>query len=212
MKDILQNIKYFASFDDSHFEKLSSISSIKRLTNGEMLFYEGDEPEYVYYLISGHLRVFKSQGNFKQVYIHTMCPGMLVAEITIFHHMPYPATAEAINECEILAINKQDFEREFLNDPFILKEMLLSLSLKVQYLMTSIEFETTPTTEVKIAKFILNHQSEISNIQHKDIAIKLNSTPETVSRVLKKFVANDFLEKSNPITVKNLKGLRILCN
>ncbi|MCK9336508.1 MAG: Crp/Fnr family transcriptional regulator [Arcobacteraceae bacterium] len=212
MKNILQNIKYFASFDDYSFERLSSISFTKRLVNGEILFYEGDEPRYIYYLIKGHLKVLKSQGDLKQVYIHTMCPGMLVAEITMFDDILYPATSEAIGECEVLAINKNDFIKDFLNDPSLLREMLKSLSIKVKYLMMSIEFETTLTTEVKIAKFIINHQNEISKIKHKDIAMELNSTPETISRILKKFVTNSFLEKSNPITIKNLQGLRILCN
>lgn len=212
MKSILSGIKYFSSFKDSDLDKLARISFTKRLVSGEVLFYEGDESTYIYYLIKGHLKILKSQGDFKQAYIHTICPEMLVAEITIFDQIPYPATSEALGDCEVLAINKGDFMRDFLNEPLLLKEMLKSLSIKVKYLMMSIEFETTLTTEIKIAKFIISHQHQISKIKHKDIAMKLNSTPETISRILKKFVTNNFLEKSNPITIKNLQGLRILCN
>jgi CRP/FNR family transcriptional regulator len=212
LKDILGQIRYFASFNVQQLDLLQSISSTKKLANGEILFYEGENPTHIYYLLQGQLRVLKSQGELKQVHVHTMYPGVFVAEVTIFQKMSYPATTEANGPCEVLAIDKDLFCEKFLNDVDLLKQMLRSLSSKIGYLMQSIELETALTTEIKIAKFILAHQDDIEKIKHKDIAIELNSTPETVSRIIKKFVENGFLARSNPIKVKNINGLRILCS
>lgn len=212
MKDILKSIRYFASFDDVKLEELTKICSIKRLCMGEILFYEGDQPRYIYYLTKGYLKIMKSQGGLKQVYIHTMSPGMLIAEVTMFEEMNYPATTEAMQECEILAIDRDMFMKHFFNDVALLQSIVKSLSMKVKYLMNSLERETSLGTDLKIAKFIISHEKTINSIRHKDIAFELNTTSETVSRILKKFKKNGFLETTNPISIKDLNGLKILCN
>ena len=212
MKDILKSIRYFAAFDDEKLEKLANISRIRKLNIGEVLFYEDDEPRYVYYLHKGFLKILKNQGGLKQVYINTLGPGTFVAELTLFEKMNYPATTEALYECEVLAIDKEQFIIQFFNDVGLLQEMLKSLSLKVKYLMRSIELETTITTDIKIAKYIIDNQKSIDTIRNKDIGIKLNTTSETVSRILKKFVKSGLLASSSPIKIKDLEGLKILCN
>jgi CRP/FNR family transcriptional regulator len=212
MKNILKQIRYFASFDDAKLEELSKICTLKQLCVGEILFYEEDEPKYIYYLTKGYLKILKSQGGLKQVYIHTMGPGMLIAEVTMFEQMNYPATTEAMQECEVLAIDRDAFFRSFFNEVEFLQAIVKSLSMKVKYLMNSLERETSLGTDLKIAKFIISHEKTISSIRHKDIAFELNTTSETVSRILKKFKKNGFLETTNPITIQNLHGLKILCN
>jgi len=212
MKEILREIRHFASFDESKLEELSKICMMKHLHIGEILFYEGDEPKYIYYLKKGYLKILKNQGNLKQVYIHTMGPGMLIAEVTMFEQMNYPATTEAMHECEILMIDRTKFITKFFNDISLLQAMIKSLSMKVTYLMNSLERETSLGTDLKIAKFIIAHEKIISTIRHKDIAFELNTTSETVSRILKKFKKNGFLETTNPISIQNLHGLKILCN
>ncbi|MCI0500465.1 MAG: Crp/Fnr family transcriptional regulator [Epsilonproteobacteria bacterium] len=212
VKDVLRSIRYFTSFDDIKLEELAKICTLKRLSAGEILFYEGEEPKHIYYLRKGFLKILKNQGALKQVYIHTMGPGMMVAEVTMFEQMNYPATTEAMEECEVLAIDRSEFIRIFFNDVSLLQAMIKSLSMKVKYLMNSLERETSLGTDLKIAKFIINHEKTISSIKHKNIALELNTTSETISRILKKFKKNGFLATTNPITIQDLKGLKILCN
>ena len=212
MKEILKEIRYFASFDEEKLDELSKICMFKKLTVGEILFYEGDEPQYIYYLTKGYLRILKKQANLKQIYIHTMSAGTLIAEITMFEDIDYPATAEAMVDCEVLVIDRVAFFNNFFTNVNLLQSIVKSLTMKVKYLMNSLEIETSISTELKIAKFIINHEKTINTIKHKDIAFKLNTTSETVSRILKKFKKNGFLETTNPIAIKNLHGLKILCN
>ncbi len=209
---MLKNIRYFASFDDSTLQELAKICTIKKLVLGEILFYEGDEPTNIYYLSSGYLNILKNNGNLKQTYVHTIGPGFLIAEVTIFEDIKYPATTEAIQECELLVINKREFIEKFFKDINLLQEIVKSLSMKVKYLMNSLESETSISTNLKIAKFIIKNEANIKKIKHKDIAYELNTTSETVSRILKKFMQQGFLSKTNPIIVKDIQGIRILCN
>jgi CRP-like cAMP-binding protein len=130
-----------------------------------------------------------------------MSPGMLIAEVTMFEDIKYPATTEAMIDCEVLMINKKAFMENFFGNVNLLQSIIKSLSMKVTYLMNSLEVETSIGTDLKIAKFIINHEETIGNIKHKDIAYELNTTSETVSRI-----------KTNPIIIKNLHGLKVLCN
>lgn len=212
MRNILKGIRFFSSFSDEQLSELEKISRIKKLDAGEILFYEDDPSINIYFLNKGFLRILKNQAELKQVHIHTMGPGNFIAEITIFQTMNYPATTEALQECEIVAINKKQFMEKFFGDVSLLQEMLKSLSMKVNYLMKSIERETIITKDLKIAKFILDHTANIGKIKNKDIAFELNTTSETVSRILKKFQKNGLLESTSPIKIKDIEGIRLLCN
>jgi CRP/FNR family transcriptional regulator len=212
MKEILREIRYFASFDDLKLEELSKICTIKNLSAGEILFYEGDKPDYIYYLRKGYLKILKNQGSLKQVYIHTMSPGVIIAEVTMFEQMNYPATTEALEGCEVLVIDRKKFMKYFFSDVVLLQAIIKSLSMKVKYLMNSFERETSLGIDFKLAKFIINNAQTISTMKHKNIAFELNTTAETISRILKKFKQNTFLESTNPIVIKDLNGLKILCN
>ena len=134
------------------------------------------------------------------------------AEVTMFEDIKYPATTEAMIDCEVLMINKKAFMENFFGNVNLLQSIIKSLSMKVTYLMNSLEVETSIGTDLKIAKFIINHEETIGNIKHKDIAYELNTTSETVSRILKKFAESELLSKTNPIIIKNLHGLKVLCN
>jgi len=46
IKEKLRNIEIFNELKDDELEKIVSISSIKKLSRDNILFYEGEEPNY----------------------------------------------------------------------------------------------------------------------------------------------------------------------
>lgn len=207
---LLRSIESFSSLDDEQIRLLEKICTSKKIVKKEILFYEGDEPESLYYLLEGELQMLKNQPDLKQLHVHNIQAPSFVAEITIFQNITYPATAEATKDSLLLCFDKHEFEENFLKDPSLLEGLNLSLSKKIRYLMHSIDAKTMLNAEAKIAKYILNYEEQIQDKKHKDIAFELNTTPETVSRVLKKFVTQGILFKSTPITIKDKKSLQNL--
>lgn len=200
----LRNIKYFKKLSEDKIKELSNICNIKVFKKGEIVFYEGESANFLYYLKNGAVNVFKSQSDLKQIHITTFSSNLLIAEMTMFEGIDYPATVEACSQkVELIEIDLKKFKENFLTDPNTLLEMLKSLTMKINRLMHSIDMETSTNIDIKISKYILENEHIIHSIKHRQMAMELNTTPETLSRILKRMQQNGILESTNPIVIKN---------
>ena len=59
--DRIRNVSIFSKLSDEQIEKLKKISVIKKFSAKEILFYEGDAPIYLYVLLQGTLKVYKTK-------------------------------------------------------------------------------------------------------------------------------------------------------
>ena len=197
----IKNIACFAKLSDEQLEKLKKISVIKKYNAKEILFYEGDAPTYLYVLLQGTLKVYKTNHKGQQIFLHQFYPGGLVAELANFENIPYPATAEFTSNSEVLRIDYQALEKDFFKNPEISMEIIKSLIAKHKILIEIIQKEVILTADAKIAKFILENGELFSTLKNTQIASILNITPETLSRTLRRFKASGSIEMDDKHTV-----------
>lgn len=190
----IKNISIFSKLPDEQLEKLKKISVIKKYSAKEILFYEGDAPVYLYVLLQGTLKVYKTNQKGQQIFLHQFYPGGLVAELANFENIPYPATAEFMSDSEVLRIDYQALEKDFFKNPDISFEIIKSLIAKHKILIDVIQKEVILTAEAKVAKFILENSDLFDTLKNTQIASLLNLTPETLSRTLSKFKSSGFIE------------------
>lgn len=199
--DRIKNILCFAKLSDEQLEKLKKISVIKKYNAKEILFYEGDAPTYLYVLLQGTLKVYKTNHKGQQIFLHQFYPGGLVAELANFENIPYPATAEFVSNSEVLRIDYQALEKDFFKNPEISMEIIKSLIAKHKILIEIIQKEVILTAEAKIVKFILENGELFSTLKNTQIASILNITPETLSRTVSRFKASGWIEMDDKHTV-----------
>lgn len=190
----IKNIACFAKLSDEQLEKLKKISVVKKYNAKEILFYEGDAPTYLYVLLQGTLKVYKTNHKGQQIFLHQFYPGGLVAELANFENIPYPATAEFTTNSEVLRIDYQALEKDFFKNPEISMEIIKSLIAKHKILIEIIQKEVILTADAKIAKFILENGELFATLKNTQIASILNITPETLSRTLTRFKASGLIE------------------
>lgn len=194
MDDRIRGVSIFSRLNDEQLEKLKKISIIKKYRAGEILFYEGDAPVYLYVLLQGTLKVYKTNHKGQQIFLHQFYPGGLVAELANFENIPYPATAEFMSDSEVLRIDYKALEKDFFKNPDISFEIIKSLIAKHKILIDVIQKEVILTAEAKVAKFILENIELFQNLKNTQVASILNLTPETLSRTLSKFKSSGWIE------------------
>jgi len=192
--DRIRNVSCFSKLSDEQLEKLKKISVIKKYKAKEILFYEGDEPTYLYVLLQGTLKVYKTNHKGQQIFLHQFYPGGLVAELANFENIPYPATAEFMSESEVLRIDYKALEKDFFKNPEISFEIIKSLIAKHKILIDVIQKEVILTADAKVAKFILENGELFKTLKNTQVASILNLTPETLSRTLSKFKSSGLIE------------------
>ena len=207
--DVLKNIFLFRNLDEQQLNELKKFSRIKEFKDGEMLFYEGEEPKCLNLLIKGVVRVFKIDSKGREVTITYLCPVSFVAEVANLTHSPYPANAEFETDGAVLQIDYSQFEAKFLKNPEICFSIVQSLLAKIRVIENAFSENFILDATSRVAKFLYEDEELFNQLKHTKIASLLNLTPETLSRVIKKFKNLGILEKrDNRYVIKNREELR----
>jgi CRP/FNR family transcriptional regulator len=190
----LQKISFFGSLDEKSLELLASISRKREFKKGEVLFYEKETPQYLTVLTEGILKVYKTDLKNNEIVLHRFRPVSLVAEMAIFEEMDYPASSQFESDGSVIEIDMKRFKEEFLTNPQISFYFFKSLSRKIQTLERVISLNIVLDATARVAKYLCEHDEALS-MKHTQLAQYLHMTPETLSRIFKKFVKLGFLKK-----------------
>jgi CRP/FNR family transcriptional regulator len=160
-------------------------------------------------LVKGVVRIYKADPRGKEVTITYLCPVSLVAEVANLTHFPYPANAEFETDGVVLQIDYSQFESQFLKNPEICFSIVQSLLAKIKVIENAFSENFILDATSRVAKFLYEDEELFNQLKHTKIASLLNLTPETFSRVIKKFKNLGILEKrDNKYVVKNKEKLK----
>jgi len=206
----LKEIKFFENLDDKELKYLSSISRKRQFEKGEILFYEKETPKFLTLLCSGVLKVYKTDAKNNEIVIHRFMPTSLVAEMAVLEGMDYPASAMFDSDGSVVEIDFDKFKNNFLTNPDVAFNFFKSLAQKIQYLENVISLNIVLDSTSRVAKYICQDKEALV-MKNNQLAQHLHMTPETLSRIFKKFTKLGFLEKlSGEYRIINKEGLTIL--
>jgi len=206
----LREIKFFENLQDEELEILSSFSHKKNFKKGEILFYEKDTPKYLTLLIEGVLKIYKTDVKNNEIVLHRFTSGSLVAEMAVFEEIDYPASAMFDSDGTVIEIDFFKFKNSFLTNPDIAFAFFRSLSEKIKRLEDVIALNIVLDSTSRTAKYICENENALK-IKNNQLANYLHMTPETLSRILKKFTKLGFVEKNGSgFEIINREGLTIL--
>ncbi len=189
----LDEIQLFSKLSDENMERLKKNSRIKTYTKGGIVFYEEDDSSHIYVVLEGSVKLYKTSPKGTQVQINRFVAPAVIGEYACFEEMPFPATCEFVTEGKIAHIPR-DFVLGNLTDSAFALEMIKSLTAKIMVLSSLIHKETIFSSEAKVAKLLMEKSEIFHKLKYNEIASILNITPETLSRILKKFKTEGYIK------------------
>jgi len=194
----LQKLNLFKMLDASDLERIADISSLKTLTKDNILFYEGDEPQYFYLLLEGNLKLYKTDLKGNEIVIHYFTQASFIAEMASLESIKFPATAIVMSEeVEVLLIDKEKFLKILQEDAEFSFNFIKSMTLKVKHLELVINRNMVYDAMTKVCSFIEENPQYVITAKNKEIANFLNMAPETLSRILSKLRKLEIIDKKN---------------
>jgi len=201
----------FDGLDKGVVAKLTSISVKNIHDTGEIIFYEKDAPKQLHLLVRGGIRIYKTTPKGQEVVIHDLYAPALIGELANFEKMPFPATAKALMQSEVVKIDFEKFESQILSDKAAAVLIIKSLCGKLKALEGFIDKEFTKTAEAKVAMLIVESPEIFERTKHNNIAKILNITPETLSRALAKLKNEEIISlEGKKIVIKEVATLKKL--
>ena len=204
----LQNIPLFSKLSEAHLAELQSQMHIHQYEKDSIVFYEGDESEYLHILLDGVVRLYKTSPKGTQVHMHNFAAPEIIALFAAFEKIPFPATCEFLGEGKIGLLPLEKIYTCMKNVDFSIS-LVSALSKRMKLLANLLHKETIYTTEAKIADLVLNSPAIFERLKNNEIASILNMTPETLSRILTKMKKEKIIMiKEHVVTILNDNALR----
>jgi CRP-like cAMP-binding protein len=197
MKTYIKSIVLFQNIDDETIKKIETFTTEHRVSKDNILFYEGDEPKFLYLLVKGVIKLYKTSSSHKEIVLKYFHGNELIGEVANFEGIPYPATAKAYSDIEVLKIDFDKLKEIIFSNPNMAFNIQTSLIKKIKNLENIISTNLVLDSKERVAKYIYDHSDDFFETKNIEIAEILGVSPETLSRILK------FFKDNNIINVKN---------
>jgi len=189
----LRDVQLFSKLSDEHVAEIKDNSVVRSYSRESIVFYEGDRGEYLYIVIEGTVKLYKTSPKGTQIQINRFEAPAVVGEYACFERMPFPATCEFVTDGRMAMVPYELIYKNLGDEEFSL-EIIKSLTSKIMVLSSLIHKETIFSSEAKVAKMLLENSEIFSKLKYNEIASILNLTPETLSRIFKKMKKEGIIE------------------
>ena len=192
----LRSCQLFTGLPQPDLENIAAITVVKSLEKGGYLFHEGDPASGFYVIQRGAVNVHRVTAAGKEQVIHVFRTGDSFAEVALAAPTGYPADARALENTQVLLIQKDGILALVRRQPELALRMLGSMSSHLRVLVGQIEDLTVKDVETRLANWLVkrcpNPQGEVPvkielTTNKRVLAAELGTVSETFSRTLAKF-------------------------
>ena len=212
---LLKKTELFGSLSEVELQVLSEAASPRKLKKGEILFHAGEEAKGLYVITRGSLRAFRENAEGREQVIHVEKAGSTIAELPVFDDQPYPSTAMAEEDTEILFISKEDVRRLCLKHPMIALAALKLLAGRLRRTAALAESLALKDVDQRLAAYLLREFKEkrlkkLKLPTNSVLASRLGSVREVVSRAFTKLEGDGLIrvDRQRNAEIMNESGLR----
>ena len=215
----LRNSELFRGLPSAEFEIVARHCAQRVVHDQSKLFMQDMECQEVFLLISGLVKLCRSNGNQRRV-LGLVYPGELFCLEAVYSGQRYPFTAQAIETCWLAAFDARPFVRFVEQRPELRQQVLHALGANSKRWMLRLEHNQHLTAEQRIAAYLIDRldctQSDglLRGIPKRrtDLASLLAMTPETLCREVRKLRERGLLaDADGELSVTDRAKLHQLC-
>lgn len=176
----------------------------------ELILQEGEEPEFLYYLIDGRAKLYLSHDNGRIFLINFLSAPCFIGEMELIQAQMTSNGVKAITACTCFAIRIMSCKEKLLNDTTFLRYICVFLGKKALGNTYNYSRNQSYTLDVRLAIFILlTATNGYYRERHTEVAEFLGVTYRHLLYVLADFVKSGVLEKTpQGYHIANVKVLR----
>lgn len=206
-------------------ESLNEVSTHKHISfhkKGEVIFAEGSDPEGLYCVHSGKVKLSSLSEQGKNSIISIVAGGGLIGHKSLFTNNPYPATATMLEDGQVCFLDKKFFFDFLKKEPTVSMELIVRLSKEIGAKNQSITGLTQKTVKARLAAYLLDavanfgkpHKEGVEitvRLSREELASIVGTATETLIRLMSDFKENGYIkQEGKTIIVADIEGLKEL--
>jgi CRP/FNR family transcriptional regulator len=219
--NVLSKCALFQNLPEAALADLADHSIERKLRQGQILFTMNEPATGLYIVLSGSVRAFRENIEGREQTIHVERSGGVLAEVAAFDGGPYPSTAVADEDSEVIFLSTEDVRRFMLAHPQAALTALANMAKKLRIVASLAEQLALKDVGQRLATLLLNEARRASpnledgvsfslSLSHAQLASRLGSVREVVTRAFNKLVQGSVIEtRGHRVIVRNMKALKV---
>jgi CRP/FNR family transcriptional regulator, cyclic AMP receptor protein len=161
---------------------------------GAYIFNKGDVGISLYIIVRGRVKLVDPIESGEEIIITVLKSGAVLGELSLFDGAPRSATAEALDDVELLALAREDFIAALRSFPDMALALLAGLARTIRRMNGEVEAAIFLDLPGRVAKKLLELSKETDSatlqITQTELADTVGATRVSVNKILGDFAAN----------------------
>ncbi len=190
----LRQVVVFQNATDEDLDQIIQNSITRSIEEGEFFFFQGDQANYLYVLMSGQVKLLQTNPAGQQVNLRTIYPWQMFGALgAVREQANYPASAQALENSTALAIKGAFLHEMMETRPYLSFDLMQLMTSYIQEMQARYRELATERVEQRIARALLRLTAQSGQkvdegielaFSRQDLAEISGTTLYTVSRVL----------------------------
>ncbi len=210
----------FKGLSEESLQKILENSTLQHFKKGQLLVQQGDTPSYIYLVIKGSARSFRSNTDGDETTIRMLAVGDTCMETSIFMGGISPVTLQTTENSQLILIPSPFIKNFVLQNPQFAMNILKIMAQHYQNSIQQIDSITLKSPTQSVGYYFLQKHLEQGSdntefelpFKKSTIANHLGITPETFSRALGQLKKMGLEIEGEKIRIKEAFALCHFCD
>ncbi|MDD2267144.1 Crp/Fnr family transcriptional regulator [Sulfuricurvum sp.] len=203
MTSMIEDLNFFKECDPLKLSLLSSTSKFKSYNASDILMYEEDDINRVYFLVEGEVKLYKVDRFDNEVFLYTLSDQTLLTDIGTLecNTISCFSNIEFLVPSRVVSFDLKIFKEVVKTDFSLLINLVNLLADQKQRVDCMVSMGMVYDVTAKVAKMLYDQLDLYNRLKKQEISYRLNIQPATLSRVLAKFIRKGLIMEEDHKTV-----------
>ena len=204
-REFLKSVPLFSLLGEASLDAILRLTRRKRFRKDEIIFHEKEMGDSLFVILHGRVKVAIFGDDGKEVTLSVLSEGDFFGEMSVLDLEPRSATVIAQADCEVLSLQRDDFLRSLEHDPGMSKSLIQVLADRLRKANHQISTLALLDVYGRVARVIQELAEEegkrlkdgrvvVRRPTHMDIAHRIGSSRETVTRMMRDLEENGHIQ------------------
>ncbi len=204
-REFLKSVPLFFRLGEASLDAILRLTRRRRFRKDEVIFHEKEAGDSLFVILHGRVKVAIFGDDGKEVTLSILSEGDFFGEMALLDQEPRSATIIAEEDCELLSLQRDDFTRALEQDPGMSTSLIQVLASRLRKANHQISTLALLDVYGRVARVIQELAEEegkrlkdgrvvVRRPTHMDIAHRIGSSRETVTRMMRDLEANGHIE------------------
>ena len=192
---MLSSAPLFVAARPDELDTLATAAFPRRLAKGQVLFVEGERSDHLYVVVRGRLKIVVASQHGDELLLAVLSVGESVGELGMLDGQPRSASAEALEDVELVAIPADALRSVLANSAGLAVAWAQDLAHTVRRLTGSAADLVFLDLPRRLAKLLIAAgDSEVQlGMSQSEVAARLGVTRQSLNRVLSGFTRRGWI-------------------